>query len=93
MTSKLMKYFGGKMVNVVMKSIRGSQVLSDGNVVEGSVIIGGYFLDEDDVYYYLGTDPKDIDEALLKRDLIRMYLETDEVLNIVDMDGNEVERH
>ena len=76
--SKIFKIFGGREINVIMKDIKGAQVINESTVIQGNVVIEGYLLDEDDIFYYLGTTNEDIDEALLKSNVMRIYLPTDE---------------
>jgi len=76
--SKIFKICGGREINVIMKDIKGAQVINESTVIQGNVVIEGYLLDEDDIFYYLGTTNEDIDEALLKSNVMRIYLPTDE---------------
>ncbi len=43
--TKLFKFFAAKYVSIIMKSVKGSQQLGDGQVIEGNVILEGYLLD------------------------------------------------
>ena len=84
-----MQYFGGKIVNVIMRGVKGSQTLPDGTIVEGNVILEGELLDEDDLHYFLGKDG-DVTESLDKVDVIRVFLpgeKYDEFIVDVDDDG------
>lgn len=82
--SKLFRKFLGKSVNVIMKSVKGSQVLSDGTVVEGNVVMSGFLLDEDDDFFYLGTTEEEIDEALKKTDIVRIFLDDENIIDFED---------
>ena len=48
--SKVFKKFLGKQVNIIMKSVKGSQQLSSGDIVEGNVVMNGFLLDEDEEF-------------------------------------------
>ncbi len=90
--NKLFKRFLGKNVNIIMSNIKGSQETSDGTIIQGNVIITGYLLDEDDEYYYLGKTDEEIDEALRKGDVIRIFLDNQPILEF-DEDDFGGERH
>lgn len=72
--TKQFKLFQGKSVNIIMKNIKGSQVLADGSVVNGSVVISGILFEEDDIYYYLGNDSGEINDSVLREDVLRMFV-------------------
>jgi hypothetical protein len=92
--TKLFGFFAGKYVSIIMKSAKGSQQLSDGAVIEGNVILEGYLLDEDDKFYYLGKEQEEIDDALDKSDVIRIYIgDEKEVFTEFDVDDLGGERH
>ncbi len=77
--SKLFTKFLGKSVNVILKSVKGSQQIGDGSIVEGNVIMSGFLLDEDDDYFYLGKTDDEINEALKKDDVVRVFLDEENV--------------
>lgn len=91
--NKLFQYFGGKYVSVIMRSIKGRQQLDSGSTIEGNVILEGYFLDQDDEHYFLGKDPAEIDDALIKEDLVRMFI-GEEVVEFMEFDVEDTgDRH
>ena len=73
MESKLFTYFAGRLVNVILKSIKGRQEYPNGQVSEGNVVLEGYLLSEDDKFYYFGKDQDIVDEALDKNDVVRIF--------------------
>lgn len=85
MKNKLFKVFHGRYVSVITKSIRGSQMIEEGVVAEGNVIIEGFLLDEDDEYYYFGKQEDKIDDSLLREDIVRMYESSSEIDNVFKM--------
>lgn len=88
--NKLFKRFYNKYINIIMKNVKGAQVLNDGVVVEGNVIIEGYLLDEDEDFYYLGTNDTEIDEALRKIDVVRIFVPSSEnELNSFNIENEE----
>lgn len=88
--NKLFERFYSKYVNIIMKNVKGAQVLSNGSTIEGNVIIEGYLLDEDEDFYYLGTTDEEIDEGLKKDDVVRIFVATKETeLSSFDIDGEE----
>lgn len=87
MDDKLFTYFVGKQVNIIMKSIKGSQRLSDGSTVQGNVVMEGVLLDADNDFYYLSGIGDEIDQALKKTDVIRVFLD-DENIVFEGMDGS-----
>jgi hypothetical protein len=87
--SKLFQKFLGKNVNVIMKSVKGSQQLGDGSIVEGNVVMTGFLLDEDDDFFYLGTTDEQIDEALKKTDIVRIFLDNENVLEFDETDTGD----
>lgn len=72
--SKLFKFFQGKYINVLMRSVKGSQSIGDGVMAEGNVILSGYLLDSDDEFFYIGSPDGDIEDALKQDDVVRIYL-------------------
>jgi hypothetical protein len=89
-SSKLFSRFVGKSVNIIMKNVRGSQVLENGTVIEGNVVITGFLLDEDDEYFYIGREMDEIDEALLRDDMVRIFTgptDGDEFIDMTNSDG------
>lgn len=83
---KLFKAFAGQFVNIVMKSIKGTQTTDHGSI-QGNVVMSGFLLDEDETYFYLGKDQDKIDEALRKDDVVRIYQEEPEPsFDIFDFD-------
>ena len=71
MKSKIFDKFKGSVVQIVTKSLRGSES-AGGTRVVGPVIIQGYLLDEDDEYFYLGDAPEEITDAVLREQVVRM---------------------
>lgn len=74
MNNKVMRYMAGKHINLIMKSIKGSQQLPDGSIVRGNVVVEGYLLDEDDKFFYLGTVPEEVNDCVAKSDTMRITL-------------------
>lgn len=85
-SNKLFHIFAGVYVEFVLKNLKGAQVMEDGGRVEGSVILSGYLLDEDQDYYYLGETQEDISQAIKKEDVIRIYKPEDEILADMGLD-------
>lgn len=85
METKLFKIFQGRFVGVITKSIRGSQMIEEGMVAEGNVVIEGYLLDEDEQYFYFGKDEDRIDDSIVKVDVVRIYETKSEIDNIFEM--------
>lgn len=75
---KRFKYFANKEVNVITKNIKGSQSIGNGQIVEGNVVIDGILLDEDETCYYLGKSPEEVTDSVVKADVVRMFILTDE---------------
>lgn len=73
MSSKLLNTFAGTYMQFILKSIKGTQVLEDGTRLEGSVVLEGYLLDEDNDYYYIGETQEAISEAIRRDDVIRVF--------------------
>lgn len=87
--SKLFPKFFGKNVNIILSNMKGSQELSDGSIVAGNVVVSGFLLDEDDDYFFLGKTEEEIDEAIKKSDIIRVFLEDENVMEFdVDDSGD-----
>ena len=95
--NKIIQRFGGKFVSIIMKNVKGAQVLSDSLVAEGNVIIECYLLDEDEEFYYTGASDVEIDEALRKDDVVRIFTPKEEdkfaKYVIVDSDDDGKDRH
>lgn len=88
--SKVFKKFLGKQVNIIMKSVKGSQQLSSGDIVEGNVVMNGFLLDEDEEFFYLGTSDEEIDEALKKDDVVRIFLDNDNLFELQETYDGEL---
>lgn len=73
-SKKLKKYFDGKRVSVITRSIRGTQEL-DGSVFTGNHVIEGYYIDEDQYYLFLCNEDGEVLEALVKRDIVRIFIQ------------------
>lgn len=73
MTSKLFKHFAGTYKQFILKSIKGSQVMDDGTRLEGSVVLEGFLLDEDDDYYFIGDTQEAVSEAIRRDDVVRIF--------------------
>lgn len=87
--SKLFRYLGMKNVNVIMKSIKGSQSMSDGTIIRGNVVISGYLIDEDDTHYYLGPTIDEVTEAIVKDDHLRFFIENDGMIELIEIDEDD----
>lgn len=83
---KQFKYFQGRNVNIIMKNIKGSQILPDGTVVNGSVVISGFLLDEDDFNYYLGDDNGEVHDSVMRDDVLRMFVGPIDSEEFLDME-------
>lgn len=70
---KLKKYFKGKMVGVITRSIRGTQK-TGGDVFTGNHVIEGIYADEDMDYIYLANHEGSMVEALYKKDVVRVFI-------------------
>lgn len=76
--NKIFKYFSNKQVSVITKSIKGSQSIGNGQIVEGNLVIDGYLLDEDEQHYYLGKTDQEITDSLRKDEVVRVFIMTPE---------------
>lgn len=80
---KLKKYFIGKYISLITRSIRGTQK-SHGDVFTGNHVIEGLYVDEDQEYIFLGDGDGDVVDAISKRDIVRVFIN-----NPLD-DGSEI---
>lgn len=90
--SKLFKYLSGQHVNVLMKSLKGSQTMMDGTVNRGNIVIEGYLLDEDVNYLFLGETPEKVTEVLLRNEVSRVFTSemlANEFVELDEPDNNE----
>lgn len=71
--SKLFRYMNGKHVNILMKSLKGSQTMADGTINRGNIVIEGFLLDEDTNYLFLGETPDEVTEVLLRNEVSRVF--------------------
>lgn len=75
---KRFKYFANKEVCVITKSIKGSQSVGNGQLIEGNLVIDGLLLDEDDIHYYLGKTSEEVTDSIQKDEVVRMFIMTPE---------------
>lgn len=73
---------------MITKSIKGSQSIGDGHIVEGNIVIDGILLDEDEEHYYLGTADGEITDSLCKTEVVRVFL-TKHDLAVMEFDDDD----
>lgn len=88
MEDRLFDYFSGKLVDIIMKSVKGEQKHSDGRISKGNIVMSGYLLDQDIKFYYIGSTNEDITEALDKNEVIRINIADDEAMFDFSTEGD-----
>lgn len=78
-SNKLFSIFVGSYIHVITKSLKGTQHFNGGKAV-GPIIIDGFLLDEDDMFYYLGETPEEVTDAILKEEVVRVYLPLEDMM-------------
>lgn len=88
-SSSLYQTFVGSYIRLVVKGI---------NITEGdrssNMMFGGYLLDEDDDYYFLGQTPEAVYAAVRKSDVVTLMLsdEASDLMSYIEVpDGQEVQ--
>lgn len=82
---KLFEYFAGEHVSVLLNKTAFQSIQQGNNIknVQSQTISEGYLVDEDDKYFYLGSEPTHIGCAIHKTYIIQMEVtdpnDTDEV--------------
>lgn len=72
-SEKIKKYFKGKLVGVVTKSIRGTQV-SNTESFSGNHVIEGLYKDEDKYFLFLADKAGNMVDAVHKKDIVRIFI-------------------
>ncbi len=67
--------FGEQYVNVITKSIKGSQYTSNGKRNTGNLLMQGLVMKEDDEFLYLSDDGIDVTDMIKKTDIVRVFLD------------------
>jgi hypothetical protein len=70
---KLRKFFIGKAIGIISKSIRGTQK-SNGDLFTGNHVIDGIYADEDKYFIFLADNSGDIVDAISKKDIVRIFI-------------------
>lgn len=78
--TKLFKQFHNEYVHIITKSLKGSEVRNGARYI-GPVVIAGFLLDEDDTYLYLGAAQDEVSDAILRAEIVRMYLPVEDLIN------------
>jgi len=82
-SNKLKKYFIGKYISIITRSIKGTQK-SGGDLFTGNHVIDGIYIDEDNDYIFLSDGDGEVVDALSKKDIVRVFIN-----NPLD-DGSEI---
>lgn len=67
--------FGEQYVNVITKSIKGSQYNTNGKRNTGNLLMQGLVMKEDDEFLYLSDDGVDVTDMIRKMDIVRVFLD------------------
>ena len=80
MTYKIFTLFGNSYVHIITRTLRGTEV-SGRNRMTGPMVLSGFLLEEDDMYFYLGQTEEEISDAILKTEVVRIYTPVEDLMN------------
>ena len=97
--NKLFEYFAGEYVSVLLNKTAFQSIQHGSNIknIQSQTVEEGYLVDEDDVHYYLGSEPTHISCAIqkafvMKVDVVDPTSIDEELFNaLVDGPGSENE--
>lgn len=74
--NNLFEYFAGEYLSILVNKDLRQSIQTPDNVrtIHSPVLVEGYLIDEDDLFYYMGEDPGTIYKAVAKRTIVMVEI-------------------
>jgi len=81
---KFMAIFEGQYVNVITRSIKGTQYTPNGKRMSGNMLMMGILVREDEEFVYLSDNGQELTDMIKKDDIVRVFLDNPvELMNTI----------
>lgn len=89
----LFEVFAGERIHILLRLNveKTKQTSKEVELIKAPLSVSGFFTDEDDFYYYLGSEPNKYEQAVRKEDVLHVELhqENAELLAEVEVPDND----
>lgn len=82
-STKIFNIFKGSFVYVLTRTLRSSV-----GKQTAPVICEGFLLDEDEEFFFFGTTPEEVTDAIKRSEVVRIFLPIEELTGILEAHGH-----